>query len=294
MTVLTKSSDLLKKPEIINTPLVVGGTRYDEENLKPIVRPRTRVVVYRSRCSSALLGVVFFTTLLMLMGAILALVFFNESNRSPKPTRYRGYCTIPMEVSKVAQVQKEEPNEFRVPLRWSSESEMTVFTSNEDQAQGDYLNSLLERFDIDGNLEKISVINGGQNVEFIHDFSANATGIVDSQRCFVMELDPKAVLAPVEFVLHIESGEPFDVMRVRRRLRALLPAAEEMRHLSVTLAEQCRDRPTYRLQTDDENIIRKRSVDEPKQDYLHFAGKHLMEMSIENMGELLEYEKVHA
>ncbi|CAG9784158.1 unnamed protein product [Diatraea saccharalis] len=100
MTVLTKTNDLVKKPEIINTPLEVGAVRYDVTHLRPDMRPRTRVVVYRSRCSSAMLAISFVTTLLMLLGAILALVFFSET-KVYVPTRYKGYCTIPLDMAKV-------------------------------------------------------------------------------------------------------------------------------------------------------------------------------------------------
>lgn len=65
-----------------------------------------------------------------------------------------------------------EPN-FRVlPLSWSPEDVQVVSTSDDDQ----FVNALREELDIGDNVEKISVINNGHRVSFIHDFNDNTTG----------------------------------------------------------------------------------------------------------------------
>lgn len=37
--------------------------------------------------------------------------------------------------------------------------------------------------------------------------------------------------------------------------------------------------------------VRKRSPDAPPHDYIHFAGKHIHEIEIANLGELLQHEQ---
>ncbi|KAL4720822.1 hypothetical protein ACJJTC_002197 [Scirpophaga incertulas] len=182
--------------------------------------------------------------------------------------------------------------EERMPLQWHSAELVAPPQAEPDLAR------LLEHFDIDGTVERVAVYNGGNNVEFIHDFSSNATGIVEKNRCFVMPLDPEVVVMPHMFVMSIVRGDAFDVRRVRARLHALLPPA---RAPGGALAEACRDRPAYALHDaadldepagdTDAVAIRKRSVESPKPEYMHFAGRFVQEISIDNMAELLAYEK---
>lgn len=62
-----------------------------------------------------------------------------------------------------------------MPLHWTSEPDLQVVSSSDDNASEEFVNVLREELDIDGMVEKISVFNNGHQVNFIHDFSTNVT-----------------------------------------------------------------------------------------------------------------------
>ncbi|KPJ07075.1 hypothetical protein RR48_07922 [Papilio machaon] len=107
---------------------------------------------------------------------------------------------------------------------------------------------------------------------------------------FITDLDLESVLVPDAFIASIESGGEFDVTRVRSGLRALLPALHDLASLPG-LPASCRTRPTYRLQQDRTRLVRKRSVDAKPHDYVHFSGKHIHEIDIGNLPQLLQHEQ---
>ncbi|KAL0895208.1 hypothetical protein ABMA27_013646 [Loxostege sticticalis] len=300
MTVLTKISDLARKPDINDDPLVENEYGPDPENARRRKPPGYHVWVYRSKfCHSFLTCFSFCILSMVLTGAILGLVYYTAFR---EPVRYRGYCAIPIElprdiVMQDARFQKPQVmSATEVPLRWENDPDVAIFTTLNKEASGDALNSLLERFDIDDHIERISIYNDGNNVEFIHDFDVNATGIVDKSRCFQMELDPDVVVQPGVFVFRIQRGEAFNIMRVRTELQAALPPAPHLLStVSSLYAEKCADKPIYNLKkvgrSGSNGIRRKRSPEQPPYDYLHFAGKHLQEIAIDNLDELVEYEK---
>ncbi|CAH2104118.1 unnamed protein product [Euphydryas editha] len=184
-----------------------------------------------------------------------------------------------------------DPDFRTLPLRWAADDVQLVSADERDGLA----DALREELDIGDTVEKISVINNGHRVHFIHDFSDNTTGIVDPERCFVMELSPELVLSPELFISGLTSGAPFDVSRVRSSLRAALPALVELRRAASELAARCAERPLYRLYQDD--AIRKREVHESPEphDYMQFSGRHVQEIKINNLQEVLAYERqLHA
>ncbi|KOB73614.1 putative conserved plasma membrane protein [Operophtera brumata] len=143
-----------------------------------------------------------------------------------------------------------------MPLRWSSDPDVQVFSTASEDATDEFLTGLREQFDIGDSVEKISVMDNGRHVNFIHDFEANVTGIVDSDRCFMMELDPETVMRPEVLVV----------------LRAYVP---NMLGNIVIVTKK----------------IRKRSADAPAHDYIQFAGRRVQEIQISNLADLLQREQ---
>lgn len=140
-----------------------------------------------------------------------------------------------------------EPRFRMLPLRWEADDVQMVSADERDGLA----EALREELDIGDTVEKISVVNNGHNVNFIHNFKDNTTGIVDSERCFVMELSPEVVLTPELFISGLTSGAQFDVSRVRSSLRAALPALAELQRAAAELVAHCAARPTYRLYQED-------------------------------------------
>ncbi|OWR40775.1 hypothetical protein KGM_210144 [Danaus plexippus plexippus] len=274
MTMLTKPSAIIRKPEVISAPLV-EKTVCDEGKIDIHPTPE-------ARSSRAMLCLSLTAMLLLMLGFTSGLTVYREY-MSASTRRYQGFCSIPLpnDIRELQNSQMIESN-FRVlPLSWSPEDVQVVSTSDDDQ----FVNALREELDIGDNVEKISVINNGHRVSFIHDFNDNTTGIIDSDRCFIMDLEPELVLSPSLFIAGLQRGSQFDVSRVRSSLRAALPAITFTR-----LSDDCAPRPTYRLTADQTGAIRKRSAEDPPHDYMQFSGKHVQEIKIDNLQEVLQYE----
>lgn len=282
MTVLTKPS--LKKIPLID------DNRCAEEVIDIRPSPSDRSTKHYK---GVILCTGVITALLLLMGAITAMQIYEQvSNDAQRHNRYQGFCSIPLP----RDIQMLEQR--KAPLRWRSvesgghmepEVQVVNLLDADPKPLLDMLSEELD-IDIDESVEKISVMNNGHAVSFLHDFDTNTTGIVDADRCYAMELDGSLVLPPEVFVLGLQRGDEFDVSRVRSALRAVLRDALATTR-SAALREQCIGKPIYPLERDETHNIRKRSVDEPPHDYIQFAGNRIQEIEISNLAELLEYEQ---
>lgn len=283
MTVLTTNLIIKKAP--------LHSNRHCEEGVVQIFSNRKRSP--RNRSIGALVCLSVLALGVATAGLGTGLMVYRQYMRSNAAHHYQGYCTIPISSRKV-EPQLIEQN-FRVlPLRFSSEPDVKVVNLLGDDDTDDLVNTLREELDIGGSVEKISVLDNGRRVNFTHDFEANFTGIVDEERCFTMDLDPEVVAAPSVFVVGIERDDKFDVSRVRTTVRAALPPVADLSELARGITfflDNCLHRPLYRLHKDDGIIIRKRSADEPAHDYIQFSGKHIQEIEITNLPELLQEEQ---
>lgn len=277
MTVLTKPSLTIKKIPLIEDSHCDG----EIIEMQP-AGPRKR---HHSLGAILCMGITVF--LLVLMGVITALQIYEQVNSDvTQRNRIQGFCSIPLNGD------MEMMESHRMPLHWKTANLGTtiqVVSVTEDDDPDHLMDMLREVFDIDieQSVEKISVFNNGHPVSFLHDFEANITGIVDSNRCFMMDMDPGVVVSPGELAAGLAAGADFDVSRVRTPLRALLPPRPAPRHL----AQLCTDKPIYPLTRDVAVVIRKRAADAPPHDYMHFAGNGVQEIEISNLAELLQYEQ---
>uniref|UniRef100_A0A2A4K1V6 Integral membrane protein 2 n=1 Tax=Heliothis virescens TaxID=7102 RepID=A0A2A4K1V6_HELVI len=283
MTVLTKPSLTIKKVPLIDE------NHCDEEiiEMQP-TGPRKRHGV------GAILCMAITVFLLVLMGVITALQIYEQVTTDvSQHNHYQGFCSIPL--SRDLQMLESR----KMPLRWKTtpnvgriEPSIQVVSLMDEDPEHlfDLLREVLD-IDIDDSVEKISVFNNGHPVSFIHDFETNVTGIVDSDRCFTMDLDPELSLQPELFLLGLQRGDEFDVSRVRTQLRALLPPRQADTLAARAARDACMGKPIYRLQKETGVVIRKRSADAPPHDFMQFAGKRVQEIEISNLAELLEFEQ---
>ncbi|XP_060802688.1 uncharacterized protein LOC106132191 [Amyelois transitella] len=272
MTVLTKPSLIIKKADVTEAPLVDDNV-CDEEKID--IHP-AGVPYVRSRSSGGLMCMSLTALMMAAVGIICGLLLYRQYLHTNAVRRYQGFCTIPMDARQQAQ------------LRWRADPDVQVFSTLEDSSDSE--GTLLERFDIGDNYEKVMVIDNGHNFEFIHDFNVNLTGIVEEARCFMMSLEPSLVLPPARLAAGLAAGARFDVSRVRSALRAE-PAAPAAARAALLLLDACLDKPVYMLKQDDNVQIRKRSADEPPHEFIQFSGNHVQEIEIGNMDEILAYEK---
>ncbi|XP_059058148.1 integral membrane protein 2A-like [Achroia grisella] len=276
MTILTKPSIILKKSDVTESPLVHDTTICDEDKVEVHMPP---VYWSQKKRSNGLLCMSMIALLMAVTGIISGLLLYRQYLRTNIVHRYQGFCSIPREPKPDAQ------------LRWHSDPDPDVQVFSTTETDND-VDDLLERLEIDDDFERIIVIDSGRNVEFIHNFNINMTGIVDKDRCFFMPLETSLVLPPPQLLAGVGAAGGWDVSRVRSALLAALPPAPPA-GLLRTMRTACRPRTSYMLRPAD-LLVRKRSVDEPQHDYIQFAGQHIQEIQISNMAELLEYERNHA
>ncbi|XP_045764832.1 uncharacterized protein LOC123867034 isoform X1 [Maniola jurtina] len=287
MTVITKPSGILTKQVIINPPQLEfepnGKQACDEEKIE--IQPEWPKRSTGSGMCCILLGAM----MLMFLGFVVGLMLYQQFMRPATVRRYQGFCSIP--IPNDIRENSMETNYRVLPLRWSTDADVQIVSTVDEEAGEDFVNALREELDLGDSVEKISVLNNGHRVNFIHDFNDNTTGIVDDERCFIMDLEPELVLSPELFITGLEQGGQFDVSRVRSNVKAALPALQELSRAATELAAKCFSRPIYRLYRDEGVVIRKRSADDPKHDYIQFSGKHVLELKIDNLPEILAYEK---
>ncbi|XP_053620953.1 integral membrane protein 2A-like [Plodia interpunctella] len=274
MTVLTKQSRLIKKEEVSEAPLVHEKV-CDEEKID--IHPGVPVAWVGRRASAGLMCLTLMALFMASVGIVTGLVLYRQYLRTAH--RYQGICSIPINEDPITHV------------RWRGDPDVPMLLSP-DEDNNETEDTLVERFDIGDNYEKVLVLDSGRNFEFIHDFTVNLTAIVDDTRCFMMSLDPSILLPPEQLMLGLRSGARFDVSRVRSALRADLRARPPPPTASAfLLLDACLDKPTYMLKMDDTALVRKRSASEPPREFIQFSGKHVQEIEIGNMAELLQYEK---
>ncbi|XP_026314464.1 uncharacterized protein LOC113226149 [Hyposmocoma kahamanoa] len=294
MTVITKISVTTKPP----TPPPPDNDDKSYFIGDPSVGVDEDVIVASKKRVIPMICVVVLCSLLFACSSGLVFLLYEGYSQYNATPRYTGYCNIPIDLlrqenlGQVSRDQLIEPNyrEHHIPpLTWFANPDVQIFSTDEGAADA-FVNSLREEFDVGGRIEKIRVFDNGKTISFIHDFEDNVTGIIDQDRCFLMDLDPSLVLDPELLVFAIQNGEEFDLTRVHTTLRALIPALVDLNHKARALAERCNVKPTYRLKNSGP-MIRKRSLDAPPHDYIHFAGKHIQEIEIANLGELLQHEQ---
>ncbi|XP_004925832.1 uncharacterized protein LOC114247091 isoform X3 [Bombyx mandarina] len=279
MTVFTKPSLNAHKPEAIADQLCEDEL-IDMHNIEG---------PYIMRKRSATMLVCMFLMALVVAATSIAggVLLYRQYVRIGTVRRYQGFCTIPISTR---DSQLMEPNFRTMPLRWSNEPDVQIVSTLDEAATDQLITALREELDIGETVEKISVIDNGRRIHFIHDFQTNTTGIIDSDRCFTMELQPELVLLPGMLASGLQRGDAFDVTRVRSSLRALLPALTDLPDGGLLL-DDCNQKPVYRLEKDDQPMIRKRSVDALSHDYIHFSGRHVQEIEISNLAQLLQQEQ---
>ncbi|XP_047514489.1 uncharacterized protein LOC125055874 [Pieris napi] len=281
MTVFTKPVDICEKPVIINTPHVQGSSRSESR----VDLPDQEFYPKPPLTEKALLYLLLSVFVVLLVGVTATVMILNPPKSSNN--NYQAFCHIP--VPRDFTERMSDGHYRALPVSWSSKPMLQIISAIDGPESDDIMGMLNEELDIGDSVEKIAVVDNGRRVDFIHDFSDNVTGIVDAERCFVMDLEPEIVMPPDLFVAGLTARDQFDVSKVRTHLRAALPAIVDLAKTAKKMAETCFARPAYRLYRDD-NIIEKRSTAKPH-DYIQFSGKHVQEIKIDNIAEILKYEE---
>jgi len=300
MTILTQALSekklQSKTPNEIRQPLVddsddlPSGPQVDIENgsTSSLTSHRSRA----QRLNSLTTLCVTLTALLVLTTGIVGGIYLYRQFAQYRLRHFRGWCSIPI---------NESPSIEGQALHQTDEKEFDIrslFNLAKDEDNGNSNRFFDEEFDIDlefEQYEKIEVpelpdFSNGRRGRFIHDFSKNLTGIVDtdSDRCFILPLNRTQVLPPqslFDLVTKMRNGYyDIDTERVRDVYRVVLPPVTDYRELGFYIGRECAKRTTYRLEPS--SRVYKRSADD-KTVYVfrEFAGHNINEIEVEGIPE---------
>lgn len=320
MTVITKpisekKSDKLDQPlvnaEVVPNKDVEAGQQGTEDvSLPNTPDPRYLVLRARARRASSLttLCLFFMALLVMCCGIIAGVYFYKEFAQSQMHSAlHRLKCNIPYEGGEDFH---EPPQRFNmegdtdVNDNWNVNmlkklaQSIALFREEIEDANKIPSGTFQEEFEIndeDDSYEKITVPNLGsmQFSRYIHDFSANKTGIIDltGQRCFVMPLNRENTLPPrdlLDLVKKMAGGYyEVDPKVLSESFRVVLPPVEDLKSLGRYIENECRHFPVYRLEKIVSGVT-KRSVHHNAQ-FMQFAGK-TVEFNILNFEDVENYE----
>lgn len=233
---------------------------------------------------------VFVTALLVLSTGIIGGVYLYKQFAQYKLRHFRGWCIVPIPDSQSMQRPSSLKHQgaHHEPLthteRWESEL----------ISDSPYDKFFQEEFDIDIEFEQYERIevpdfSHGRKGRFIHDFTANKTGIIDLEghRCFVMPLNRTLVLPPhslFDLVVKMRDGYyDVDTEIVRETMRVLTPAISDFKSVGYYIAQECATMPTFYLERVTSPVY-KRSLEKNNAIFVEFAGHKIAEFNIVNIG----------
>uniref|UniRef100_A0A646QDI3 Integral membrane protein 2 n=1 Tax=Hemiscolopendra marginata TaxID=943146 RepID=A0A646QDI3_9MYRI len=290
MTIVTKpvSEKKLDKQEqpLVQNEINEGIPKPVKKDVEIELPPATYLAL-RSRAhriSTATTVCVFVTALLVLTIGIIGGVYLYHQFARTKMQRFRGWCSVPYD---------NDLDAFSSRLRGrpvltddSHERDHEVSMENGNQL------FFKEEFEIDiehDTFEQIDVpdFTGGRRGRFIHDFSANKTGIIDldGRRCFVMPLNRSRVLPPnslLDLVVKMRAGYyEVDTEVVRETMRVVKPPITDYGSLGFYIARECSKLPTYKLERMTKPVF-KRSVEKLSDSlvFTEFAGKKISQYEV--------------
>ncbi|CAL1261812.1 unnamed protein product [Larinioides sclopetarius] len=258
-------------------------------NLKDAEEGRPVVVTMHAhvrRVSSLTTLCVFATALLVLTTGIIGGMYLYRHFAHYKLRHFRGWCSIPY----LPDIQGEPSQPVASSLKHRP------VATEASEAKSPKVNFFEEEFDIDVKFEQYERIEvpsfeHGRRAQFVHDFVANKTGIVDyeNRRCFVMVLNRNFVYPPrilYEQIAKMRAGYyDADTQTERHNLQVVTPPVSDLKNVGLFIARDCAQTPIYMLEKATSPIY-KRSLDsDSKKMFVEFAGNKVNEFNIVNIDE---------
>ncbi|KAG8199203.1 hypothetical protein JTE90_016026 [Oedothorax gibbosus] len=256
----------------------------DAEEGRPVV---VTMHAHVRRVSSLTTVCVFATALLVLTTGIIGGMYLYRHFAHYKLRHFRGWCSIPY----LPDIQGEPPRQA-IALGLTHRTAATEAS----EMKTPKVNFFEEEVDIDIKFEQYERIEvpsfeHGRRAQFVHDFVANKTGIVDfeNKRCFVMVLNRNFVFSPrvlYEQIAKMRAGYyDADTQTVRHTMQVITPPVIDLRNVGTFIARDCAQTPIYMLEKATSPIY-KRSLDsESKNLFVEFAGNKVNEYKIININD---------
>ncbi|GIX67795.1 integral membrane protein 2 [Caerostris darwini] len=253
----------------------------DAEEGRPVV---VTMHAHVRRVSSLTTLCVFATALLVLTSGIIGGMYLYRHFSHYKLRHFRGWCSIPY----LPDIQSESTQPIASNLHFIPEP------TEAPETRSPKVNFFEEEFDIDVKFEQYERIEvpsfeHGRRAQFIHDFVANKTGIVDyeNRRCFVMVLNRNFVYPPrilYEQVAKMRAGYyDADTQTIRHTMHVITPPISDLKNVGLFIARDCAQTPIYMLEKATSPIYKRSLDDESKELFVEFAGNKVNEFKIVNL-----------
>lgn len=255
-------------------------------NLKDAEEGRPVVVTMHAhvkRVSSLTTLCVFATALLVLTTGIMGGMYLYRHFALSKYRHFRGWCSIPY-LPDVEQDLKAVASNLKHHATESSEANSPKVNFFEEEFEIDVKFQQYERIEVPS-------FEHGRHAQFVHDFMANKTGIVDyeNRRCFVMVLNRNYVYPPrilYEQISKMRAGYfDADTETVRHTMQVVTPPISDLKNVGLFIARDCAQMPIYLLEKTN-SLVFKRSLDKSSKDlFVEFAGNKVNEFKIINLND---------
>jgi integral membrane protein 2B len=296
MTIVTKSITE-KKVDKQQQPLV------QDEAALPVKTPgeaeeATHVYLtfpsrHSRRVSTATTVCVFLTSLLILtVGIVVGVYLYKQYAHAKQMDKYHTWCSVPYidDTEYRSSSSRLFANQASASQTAGNSQEDDSYEEESNESQQPVSTYFKEEFEIDMEYETYEQIDvpdfrGGRRGRFIHDFSANKTGIIDldGQRCFVMPLNRSQVLPPhslFDLVVKMKAGYyEVDTEVVRETMRVVRPPITDYRRVGYYIARECAELPTYMLKRSTSPVF-KRSANTKNYQFTEFAGHKVIQFQI--------------
>ncbi|XP_015907183.1 integral membrane protein 2B isoform X2 [Parasteatoda tepidariorum] len=278
-----------QQEEPLVPPFETPANIKDAEEGRPVV---VTMHAHVRRVSSLTTLCIFATALLVLTTGVMGGMYLYRHFAHYKLRHFRGWCSVPY----LPDVQPEPK-----PVS----SELKQMASEALEVNSPKVNFFEEELDIDVKFEQYERIEvpsfeRGRHAQFVHDFVANKTGIVDyeNSRCFVMVLNRNYVFPPrvlYEQISKMRAGYfDADTQIVRHTMQVVTPPISDLKNVGLFIARDCAQMPIYMLEKAN-SLVFKRSLDSSSKDlFVEFAGNKVNEFQIINLHDAIAGDNVVA
>ncbi|XP_076643361.1 integral membrane protein 2A [Halictus rubicundus] len=312
MTVITKAigdkrTDKMEQPLFVEDN-ATEDTKGDPEAQVPKKVVKQRYLVTFSRRSipsiniTATFSLLLIGLLILMTGIVGGLCIYKQFAKTQMHRFRTGWYSIPYDNSNRAPCNNSAlaDSELFKSLARGSEQDAMDAEKNVD-SDNRKNNFFKERFELDLDNQHYDIdvpdFQGRRQGRFIHDFSLNKTGIIDTVRqcCFVMPLNRQRILPPrnmYDLLRKMYSGYyEVDTKIVQETMKVVLPPITDLSLVGTYIARECRDLPKYMLtkaNSSSSNVF-KRSISNGI--YGLYAGMNIIELNILNIDDIEEYNK---
>lgn len=247
------------------------------------------------------------------IGTIGGLFYYRQYAQARNHMRYHGFCKIPYDASNFESLYRSmnadrdmeilrQFNMFQMPkaLNQDQAAISDDSQSNENGSNGNDNNDdfFREEFELglsdEENYSKIDVpvFRGQRPARFLHDFTFNQSGIIDSaaRRCFIMPLDRETVLPPQslrDLVMKMQLGYyNIDTSVLKKTMRVVLPELTDFTDVSPRVTKECVDMKIYQLEKIVSGVYKRSTDIQERAKFAEFGGNHISLIDIANLEEL--------